>query len=361
MTETALKSILLNHFRSYKKQHFTFSPRGNIFTGANGSGKTNILEAISLFSPGRGLRRSKNYEISRNPENIGWKVKGVFERFKQRFEIDIGCKERGEKTIFLDGKKIKQLQMNEIFKILWVTPQMDRLWSSGASERRNFIDRISYGFFSNHAKALSSYEKLIRERGELLRNGTLKSSWMDALEMQMVIFGIEIFRNRSETIKILNASKSTQKSFPAPRLEILGEEFYEKDSFLRKLRDSRRFDSFSGRASVGPNKSDLNLVYVDKKIDAKHCSTGEQKALLVSIILAISSEITKQSGVPPILLLDEIGAHLDSERRNELMLQLFELKVQFFITATEKGYFREDYEEINQIATFCKDGNSYIN
>ncbi len=361
MTETALKSLLLNHFRSYKKQHFTFSPGGTIFTGSNGSGKTNILEAISLFSPGRGLRRSKNYEISRKPEKYGWKIKGIFERVKQMFEIEIVFNERGEKIIFLDGKKIKQSQMNELFKILWVTPQMDRLWSSGASDRRNFIDRISYGFFSNHAKALSSYEKLLRERGELLRNGTLESTWMDTLEMQMVIFGIEIFRNRSETIKILNACKSNQKSFPSPRLEIIGEEFCEKDSYLKKLRDSRRFDSFSGRASIGPNKSDLNLVYVDKGIDAKHCSTGEQKALLVSVILAISSEITKKSGVPPILLLDEIGAHLDSERRNELMLQLFELKVQFFITATEPGYFREDYEDINQITTFGQDGNSYIN
>ena len=127
-----------------------------------------------------------------------------------------------------------------------------------------------------------------------------------------------------------------------------------------KLRDNRNLDIFSGRTSVGPHKSDLNLIYIDKGIDAKDCSTGEQKALLVSIILSISREIVKLFGVPPVLLLDEIGAHLDHERRNELILQLFALNAQFFITATDQSFFQYDYDDLNYVEILNKGGNSYI-
>lgn len=355
-----LKSLILNHFRSYKKESLTFSSNGTVFTGANGSGKTNILEAISLFSPGRGLRKSKNYENSRKPENYGWKIQGTFEGLEEVFEIEISFQESGDKKTSLDGKKTTQSKMNDLVKILWITPQMDRLWTSGALERRNFIDRITYGFYPNHGKFLLYYEKLVRERNELLRLGNYEKSWMDSLEVQIVNYGIEIFCNRSDTIKILNKSAMVQANFPKPKLEILGENFINKDSYLMKLRDNRNLDIFSGRTSVGPHKSDLNLIYIDKDIDAKDCSTGEQKALLVSIILSMSREIVKLFGVPPILLLDEIGAHLDHERRNELILQLFALKAQFFITATDQSFFKYDYDGLNYVEILNKGGNSYI-
>ena len=355
-----LKSLILNHFRSYKKESLTFSSNGTVFTGANGSGKTNILEAISLFSPGRGLRKSKNYENSRKPENYGWKIQGTFEGLEEVFEIEISFQESGDKKTSLDGKKTTQSKMNDLVKILWITPQMDRLWTSGALERRNFIDRITYGFYPNHGKFLLYYEKLVRERNELLRLGNYEKNWMDSLEVQIVNYGIEIFRNRSDTIKILNKSAALQENFPKPKLEILGENFINKDSYLMKLRDNRNLDIFSGRTSVGPHKSDLNLIYIGKDIDAKDCSTGEQKALLVSIILSMSREIAKLFGVPPILLLDEIGAHLDHERRNELILQLFALKAQFFVTATDPSFFRHDCDELNYVEIFNKGGHSNI-
>ena len=355
-----LKSLILNHFRSYKKETLTFSSNGTVFTGANGSGKTNILEAISLFSPGRGLRKSKNYENSRKPENYGWKIQGTFEGLEEVFEIEVSFQESGDKKTSLDGKKTTQSKMNDLVKILWITPQMDRLWTSGALERRNFIDRIAYGFYPNHGKFLLYYEKLVRERNELFRLGNYEKSWMDSLEVQIVNYGIEIFRNRSDTVKILNKSAKVQVNFPKPKLEILGENFINKDTYLMKLRDNRNLDIFSGRTSVGPHKSDLNLIYIDKGIDAKDCSTGEQKALLVSIILSMSREIVKLFGVPPVLLLDEIGAHLDHERRNELILQLFALKAQFFITATDQSFFKYDYDDLNYVQILNKGGNSYI-
>lgn len=361
MTGITLKSLVLNHFRSYKKELLTFSSRGCIFTGSNGSGKTNILEAISLFSPGKGLRKAKSHEISRKPENLGWKAKGIFKQLDNLFEIEVSFTGHGEKAIFLDGKKISQSKMNELLKILWITPQMDRLWSSGAVERRNFIDRITYSFQSDHARIILSYEKLVRERNELFRIGGFENNWMDVLENQIVDMGIKIYQNRLETINMLNDSSNQKTGFPKPKLEIIGENFIDKISYLTHLKNSRKKDSFSCRTSVGPHKSDLNLIYIDKGIDARDCSTGEQKALLVSTILSISREIIKKYGVKPILLLDEVGAHLDDARRSNLISQLEELKVQFFVTATELNFFKSDNHDIKFLKVSNNGDNSYLN
>ncbi len=361
MAGIALKSLALHHFRSYKRGIFNFSPRGSIFLGQNGSGKTNILEAMSLFSPGKGLRKSKNCEISRKPEELGWKIIGVFEGLESSFEIEVFFQPTGEKIILLDGKRIVQSKMNDLVKVLWITPQMDRLWTSGASDRRNFIDRISFGFFPNHAKLLSSYERLIRERNELFRIGSFEKSWMDALEIQIVRFGIDVSVNRSKTIKLLNESITSQSGFPTPKLELLGEDFIDKEIFLRKLHISRKTDSLSCRTSFGPHKSDLKMTYVDKELDARYCSTGEQKALLISIILSISREIIKDSGKAPILLLDEVGAHLDDQRREDLMDELYEQNVQFFITATELGFFEFSHGEIKHLKVENDGTQSFIN
>ena len=356
-----LKSLELNHFRSYKREALTFDSVGSILVGPNGSGKTNVLEAISLFSPGKGLRKSKNHEISRNPENLGWSIRGVFATIEDLSEIDVSFKESGEKLIFLDGKRTNQSSMNKFIKILWITPQMDRLWSLGASERRNFIDRITFSFFPNHAKIISSYEKLIRERNELLRQGKFENTWIDSLERQIVNFGTKVFSNRAETVQILNESPEPIFGFPSPRLAIIGEVFLDEDMYLLKLRQNRKLDSISGRTSLGPHRSDLNLTYIDKGIDAKDCSTGEQKALLVSIMLSISKEIINKSGIKPILLLDEIGAHLDDERRNKLMDHLFSLNVQFLITATEIDLFNINQKDINCISVMNSNGMSVLN
>ena len=361
MAGVALKSLALNHFRSYKRGIFNFSPNGSILFGQNGSGKTNMLEAMSLFSPGKGLRKSKNCEISRKPEELGWKIIGIFESVEGLFEIEVFFQPKGEKTILLDGKRIAQSKMNELVKVLWITPQMDRLWTSGASDRRNFIDRISFGFFSNHAKLLSSYEKLIRERNELFRIGSFEKSWMDALEIQIAKFGMEISLNRNKTIKLLNDSTNSQSGFPIPKLELLGDDFIDKNFYLRKLHNSRKIDSLSCRTSVGPHKSDLKMTYVDKAIDARHCSTGEQKALLISIILSISREIIKDSGKAPILLLDEVGAHLDDQRRRDLINELYKQNVQFFITATELSFFEVGNDEIEYLKLENDEGKSFMN
>ena len=238
---------------------------------------------------------------------------------------------------------------------------MDRLWSLGASERRNFIDRITFSFFPNHAKIISSYEKLIRERNELLRQGKFENTWIDSLERQIVNFGTKVFSNRAETVQILNESPEPILGFPSPRLAMIGEVFLDEDRYLLKLRQNRKLDSISGRTSLGPHRSDLNLTYIDKGIDAKDCSTGEQKALLVSIMLSISKEIINKSGIKPILLLDEIGAHLDDERRNKLMDHLFSLNVQFLITATEIDLFNINQKDINCISVMNSNGMSVLN
>ena len=343
MTRLYLQSLTFSHFRSYKRAAFEFDGRPVAIHGANGSGKTNILEAISLLSPGRGLRRAKAEAMVRKPEAVGWKIATQLQSLHQIHEVETWVEPGASRQLRVDGKSASQLALGRIARILWLVPSMDRLWSEGADGRRRFLDRIAMSFEPAHADVVLTYEKAMRERNRLLKDQVRDSHWYDAIESQMATAGAEIHRYRLHAIDQLTAAQAAVgAAFPTANLALThpddglpeGEEALQEAFGQGRLRDMA-----AGRTLVGPHRADLDAVYAAKNMPARDCSTGEQKAMLVSLILANAHALARDFGAPPILLLDEIAAHLDHDRRAALFDQICELGSQAFMTGTGPELF----------------------
>ena len=340
MTDFTVTALHLSHFRSHRQTGLRFDGRPVAIFGANGSGKTNILEAISLLSPGRGLRRAATDEMARRPEGLGWKVTAEV----GGHDVETSAKSASARSVMIDGKAAAQVALGRVARVLWLVPAMDRLWIEGADGRRRFLDRMVMSFVPSHAEAVIAYEKAMRERNRLLKDEVRDTAWYGVLEAQMAIAGAEIAANRQAAlVRITAAMVAENATFPVARLGLTDPDgaapVQAGNAMAQAWAEGRGRDMAAGRTLTGPHRVDLLTDYAAKEMPAAQCSTGEQKALLISLILANARALKSEIGAPPILLLDEVAAHLDAGRAAVLYDALCDLGAQAFMTGTGAELF----------------------
>lgn len=345
----AVTRLTLTNFRSYTSAELAASAAPVVLAGPNGAGKTNLLDAISLLAPGRGLRGARLGEHTRKGPSAAsealWAVAATVMRAGEAYDIGTGLvsSQSGERRqVRLNGAAAQSsADLGDVVQMLWLTPAMDRLFIESASGRRRFLDRLALGFDAGHARAAARYETAMRERARLLKFGPRDPAWLDGLEAEMAESGIAMAATRRETVARLNAAlaeRGESGAFPCASLSLSGD--IDADTLRLDLARSRMRDAEAGRTLVGPHLTDLVARHVGKRVDARECSTGEQKALLVSIVLADARELSRaRDGLGPLLLLDEIAAHLDSARRAALFEEILALGAQAWMTGTDIEMF----------------------
>jgi len=350
-----VRALKLADFRSYDALSFTPGAGAIVLTGHNGAGKTNLLEALSLLAPGRGLRGASLSDFARRIGTGGWAVAAEIDGAYGPVRIGTGreadAKPGERRMVRVDGEtKGSATILGEHLSMLWVTPSMDRLFVEAPSGRRRFLDRLVLAFDPAHATRVAAYEKAMRERSRLLKDGRGDQSWFSALEEQMAEHGVAIAIARCDMVARLDqAMLEARGEFPAAHLAVEGplERWLQEtqaavdveDRFIAALADSRRKDQDAGRALVGPHLSDLSVIHLEKEMEAGQCSTGEQKLLLLALVIAQARLIGWERGRAPLLLLDEVAAHLDEERRARLFSVLAEMGGQCFMTGTDAALF----------------------
>ena len=339
--------LQLTNFRSYASTGFEASGAPVVLSGPNGAGKTNLLDAISLLSPGRGLRGARLGEHTRRgPSAMSealWAVAATVTRAGETYDIGTGL-------VSAQGSERRQVRLNgaaaqssadlgDVVQMLWLTPAMDRLFTESASGRRRFLDRLVLGFDAGHARAATRYETAMRERARLLKFGPRDPAWLDGLESEMAESGLAMAKARREAVLRLNGALVERAgAFPAAQLSLDNDD--SDDTLGERLARARMRDAEAGRTTVGPHLVDLAVRHTQKRTDARECSTGEQKALLISIVLADARELARvRNGLCPLLLLDEIVAHLDAVRRAALFDEVLALGAQAWMTGTDVEMF----------------------
>ena len=350
--------LVLTNFRNYRVARLTLGTEPVVLTGPNGAGKTNLLEALSFLAPGRGLRSAKLTEIDRRPgsgceaADLGWAIAAVVATQHGTLRVGTGrdsaANER--RVVRIDGEPTRsQAALGERLGVVWLTPLMDRLFLEGPSGRRRFLDRLVFGFDPAHASRVNAYEQALRERSRVLRDGPADPAWLAALEEVMAEQGVAVAAGRRETVQRLDrACAEAEGPFPRARLMLLGTvegwldvmpALAAEAEFASALAGNRQSDAQIGGATIGPHRSDLAVELAGKGIAAEFASTGEQKALLISIVLAHATLQQAIRGEPPLLLLDEIAAHLDAGRRAALFEALLRLESQVWLTGTDEALF----------------------
>ena len=357
-----VQSLKLNNFRSYETLDCTFRGCSVVLLGSNGSGKTNILESLSLLSPGRGLRRAPFEQFRNFKGPAEWGINAKVLSNNSSYKISTGIpagRIKGREVRINDKKVFASKSLPEIISVSWLTPSMDQIFVESPSSRRKFLDTMCSSLFNNHASLIKSYEKLMRERNILLQENKFDIDWLDTLETQMSQDGVNIGLNRLNLVTGLNTRLDNDENPVWPKAFLKIEGIIEdklssndcesvKDFFRERLFDNRKKDFFSGRTTFGIHKSDLLVSDRNKGIYANQCSTGEQKSLLIGLILTHLNLVANRSNRYPILLLDEVVAHLDQLRRAALFEQIIETKAQVFMTGTEIDLFSgiKDFSEI---------------
>ena len=297
-----------------------------------------------MLSPGRGLRRAGIEEMSRRPEALGWKISASLHARDQTHELETFHETGSTRATRIGEKAAPQVALARIVRVVWLVPVMDRLWTEGADGRRRFLDRIAMSFEPSHAEAVLTYEKAMRERNRLLKEQARDPAWYRALETRMANSGAAIQTNRHQALLLLiSAQDEAETLFPSADLSITYPDRDElpdaAEDLMQAFDESRPRDMQAGRSLVGPHRADLHATYRAKGMAAKDCSTGEQKALLVSLILANARTLARDFASPPILLLDEIAAHLDAGRRAALYDEIRALGCQAWMTGTGPELF----------------------
>jgi DNA replication and repair protein RecF len=336
----ALTRLSLTDFRNHAAM--TLEPAAQFIAlhGPNGAGKTNILEAISLLVPGRGLRRAALSEIVRNGGSTGFAVSADIDDVKIGTGVDAAAPER--RKVRINGANATINNLAEWLSVIWLTPAMDRIFVDGAGARRRFLDRLVLALEPSHARTSSRYEKAVQQRNRLLSGPNMPDPlWLDALEMQMSESGAAIIDARERMLSALVAQLETAPvapfAVPDIKLDIAGPT--DPQELRSAWKNSRKRDAGAGRTLTGPHRADLVVHHRANGQAADRSSTGEQKALLLSLILAHAALVTAQRGTPPILLLDEIAAHLDPSRRAALFERLAATGAQVWMTGTEASLF----------------------
>ncbi|MDJ1008295.1 MAG: DNA replication/repair protein RecF [Paracoccaceae bacterium] len=345
MTARVVTRLALSHVRSHRRTVIEADPRPVAIYGANGAGKTNILEVVSMLSPGRGLRRAAAADLARRPGEVGWKASAEVSG-NPPAEIETWAEPGGARQVRVDGKTATQVALARILRVLWLVPAMDRLWTEGADGRRRFLDRMTMSLEPGHGETVLAYEKAMRERNRLLKDEVRDAGWYEALEAQMATAGAALHAARARAVdRVTAAEESGGSAFPVAELALVGPDEVappvEEPDIAAALRDGRRRDMAAGRTLVGPHRADLAAFYAAKGAPARDCSTGEQKALLISLVLANARALAEDTGAPPILLLDEVAAHLDADRRAALYNEVLTLGAQAWMTGTGPELFAE--------------------
>jgi DNA replication and repair protein RecF len=357
----AIETLTLTHFRSHRATRLAFDGRPVAITGPNGAGKTNILEAVSLLSPGRGLRRAAAEDLARKPEGVGWKIGATVHGLAAAHELETWAEPGEPRQVRIDGKAATQASLGRVLRMLWLVPAMDRLWIEAAEGRRRFLDRMTLSFFPEHAEQTLIYEKSMRDRNRLIRDQVSDAHWYAALEAQMAEAGEQITGHRRAALARIAAAADPASAFPSADLTLTGPEGAEEPVDLAlALAEGRRRDIAAGRTLVGPHRADLSARYAAKDIPADQCSTGEQKALLISLILANARALQQDLGRAPILLLDEVAAHLDEQRRAALYDEVCALDAQALMTGTEADLFTALGDRGRTLRITDQDGNSQV-
>lgn len=366
MSGVWISALKLSHFRSHKRLELDLGPGPIALFGPNGAGKTNILEAISFLSPGRGLRRAGVEDIARRPEALGWSIRASLSGPQSTHEIDTRSENGASRTVRLDDKPVPQLALGAVAPLVWLVPAMDRLWIEAAEGRRRFLDRLTMGYRPDHGSASVGYEKAMRERNRLLKDGVTDPAWYGALERQMAEAGATIHDNRRATLlRLGQALAEDAGAFPRVGLTLVGpdgpeENPIESRDFATALADGRHRDIAAGRTLIGPHRADLEAIYTAKGLTARDCSTGEQKALLLSLVLANARALRADFGSAPLLLLDEVAAHLDADRRAALYDEITSLGAQAWMTGTGPELFDALGDRAQRFLVTDTDGTSVL-
>ena len=344
-----IKKIQLNNFRNFKNFSLNFDSKVNILYGNNGSGKTNILESISLLSKGRGIRNSQLLNIIHKEENK-FLIKSLLQINKSNIDLEIF-------TSFQDNKYKKNIKVNDnisnedlkylnsSLSFLIFIPEMERLFQSSPTTRRNFIDRLIFSYNKDYNKLINKYKKNILERNKILQNNIFDKNWINIIENEISILGQKIYELRDTQLTILNKQIKYLNKLNNYQFEIdlkIDDSFYnpklDLNIYLSNLFNSRDLDKKLGGTKVGPHKSDIS-AQINGKFDASQLSTGQQKTVILMIILAQCNYLVNEKKIKPIILLDEICSHLDSYNRKILLDLINSFDIQFFLTGTEKSLF----------------------
>jgi DNA replication and repair protein RecF len=361
MARAALTELSLTDFRSYERASLVLDGGSVFLFGPNGAGKTNLLEAVSLLTPGKGLRGAALTEMGRREpgeaQGRAWAISALLDMGDGApVRLGAGAETPGaaRRIVRIEGETVAPGRLTEYLRLVWLTPAQDRLFLDGASERRRFFDRLVYAVLPGHAVQVAAYEKALRERMRLLAEPGPDPLWLDALEARMAEHGAEMALARAETLKALQDEIDARigRPFPQADLTLTGEwerlaaEGLETVEVAARLCDSlarsRDRDATAGRGLTGPHRGDLAVRHRAKDRPAAECSTGEQKAMILNLVLAQAARLSRAESAPnPILLLDEVAAHLDAERRGGLFDELEALGLQAFLTGVDETLFED--------------------
>ena len=352
----SIASLRLIDFRSYTALDVSFQAGAIALHGPNGAGKTNLLEAISLLSPGRGLRRAKMDLLARVEDGRACPAWGINATLREEEDADPARISIGQmpenprrRILKIDGKAAAGPELARRLSMLWLTPAQDRLFTGPASDRRKFIDRFALAFAPDHGSNAIRFEKARMERNRLLSDGITDRAWYEAIEADLSKFGALVAQARTMTIKNLQVEIAARETiFPQSIIGLNGtleDQFFDgidlstiADAYRAQLAQERQTDMRAGRTLTGPHRTEIHVTHKTKAMPAALCSTGEQKALLIGLILAQTRALTDKC---PILLLDEVAAHLDSVRRSALAEELLDLNLQVFMTGTDQNLFSD--------------------
>lgn len=359
MTASRIHRLSLTHFRNYRAA--SLETRGDmvVLVGPNGAGKTNCLEAISFLSPGRGLRRATLEDVADNQGDGSWAVSAEVEGALGLATLGTGIDAPGgdgpataSRRCRIDREPVSSATaFGDHLRMVWLTPSMDGLFLGAASERRRFFDRLVLAIDSEHSSRVSALDRALRSRNRLLEVRNYDDHWCDAIERETAELAVAVAATRGQTVTRLAAmlrERGETSIFPSAQIMLDG--WMEnalltepatavEDRYRQILRDSRARDAAAGRTLDGPHLTDLQVIYAPKTMPARDASTGEQKALLIGLVLAHAGLVADMTGITPLLLLDEVVAHLDPERRNALFIELAKLGAQVWMTGADPAAF----------------------
>lgn len=340
---TALHTLSLTDFRSYERLDFDLSGRSAYLYGPNGAGKTNLIEAISLLTPGRGLRNAAFADLGRRlPQESKGRLWGVVAQMGEGENASVlstGADPRdpARRLVRLEQQTVPAGRLLDHIRLVWLTPVQDRLFLEARSERLRFFDRLVFAADPAHASAVSAYDKALRERLKLLTEGPFDEAWLNVLEARLTEAGEQMITRRQDAREALQAQIEThQGAFPKADLTLT----WDNADLAAGFKASRARDRDAGRSLFGPHRTDLTVLHRNKNRPAAECSTGEQKALLLNLILAQGARLAALGGGSrPVLLLDEVAAHLDTTRRHALFDETHALGLQTLFTGTDLSLF----------------------
>ena len=361
VTRAAFTRLILTDFRSYARAELALTGAPVVLAGPNGAGKTNLLEAVSFFTPGRGLRASSLAEVGRRlpgeANGRAWAVAAELTESTGPLRLGTGVEQAGaaRRLVRVDGEPVPPGRLAEHVRQVWLTPAQDRLFLEGAGERRRFYDRLTFAAEPQHAGHASAYEKAMRERMRLLTGDSPPDrAWLDALEARLAEAGALMADARARTLTALQTEIDSrgERPFPQARLSLTGpwEQMAAEGAEIAGIEQrlaaalaaGRERDAGAGRGLTGPHRGDLAVIHVEKDRPAAECSTGEQKALILNLVLAQAARLARSDSQPtPILLLDEVAAHLDRRRRAALFDEIDALGLQAFLTGTDEHLFED--------------------